>query len=701
MQRHQAKSVALDDHLREMAELPMSLPLQEDSPQAYYERMLLALTKARLRIEHLKKSAKPDFSLIQDLETHDEELDAEMRRFYARLYTNATPEMYAVADRFGFAYLEHIFNTYQDRGLFRVMARLQKNIKNLKLGKQREMLVSMYHSSFVGCGVKLDAKGRKRIRDINTRLMQLSLDYENNLKRHKAQTVIIVKTADELDGLSEETIAKAQQEAESRGYAGKYALTLETTAGGDFFMSSSPVMPRLKDRKLRRRLWTRFTERGSTEGADNTPLVMEIARLRYEHAQLLGYKSHAHECAGNRMLLKVTDVKPFLDHLLEATKAAAESEFQDITAFARETDGIETVEPWDIAYYIEKMKVTRFGLDTEAVKEYLPVEQVLKGFFEHCKKLFDISFHDRTPAGQGPLETRVFEVFDRATGSNLGTVEFDLFSRDGKESGAWMMPLRNRRILRDGSEGKPIANISCNFEHPKGGKPALLTIEDVKVLFHEGGHALHELLTEVKSPTISGTNVDTDLVELPSIIQENWVTEPETLRMIGRHYETGRPMPRSMVKAISQSRNFMAGIGLLHHLHRCYLDVAWHLDFYPRLRSVSAYERSVLSGKTVLPQHGSILSNSFTHIFSGGYSFGYYGYEWSQRMADHAFAIFKRKGLYNRDLAKKFRKALLARNTGCGWTQFRSFSKRDPHPNASLRARGIDAASLRRRLKIS
>lgn len=680
-------------HLQEMAKLPAPPTSEKDAGERAYQTVLHAIVRARLRIELIKKTPYKagSFKVIEALEMHDEELDACLRTYYSDLYDNSAPALEKAASKIESAFLGYYYDVYQDAALFALVEKVYQNAGGQRQTWRQKNLASLYRHAFVYAGVRLTPGKRANLRNIGFRLTHLAQQFEKNLKETRAAAAVILASPARLAGLSPEILEIAAKEAAKRGQKGKYALTPAISGGSsDWFMMSSPIMAHLEDRALREKIWRMHASAGATPARDNSAVVIEIARLRHAHARLLGFKSHAHEVSASRMIRDVRDVAPFLDHLLESALPAAQNDHDDLAQLAMERDGIKKLEPWDIAYYAEKLRTRRYGLEQKQVSEYLPLEAVLGGFFMHAKKLFGLGFHEYSdPASLNP-DIRTFDVFDTTRGKHIGTLRLDLHARPNKYAGAWMLALRNRRRLQNGSEGAPIAHISCNFPRPSGNTPPLLTGDDVRTLFHEGGHALHELLSKETYPTLSGTNVDTDVVELPSLIQENWATEPETLALFARHYETGKPMPRKMAQKIHESRNFMAGFNLLHHLHLCYLDAAWHLDFSPRTRSIDAFERKILQEKTILDGHGYPRSTSFMHAFGGSYSFAYYGYEWSQRMADHAYGIFRRKGIYNKSVAEKFRKAVLARNVCCGWTQFRAFTGgRNAHKDASLHARGL------------
>lgn len=632
---------------------------------------------ARGRIDALKKSGKNDFSIIVELETCDEELAEVLEVFYSLLGTDTNDAMQALAQEIGPISAAFSSEISQDEDLFKMVDALWEKRDTLNNHVQLAVL-EKHWKGFVRNGALLDRAGKTRLKDIDSEMSQLGPKFSDNMRKSaKAFELLITDKAD-LAGLPESATDAAKEEAQSKGHKDAWLFTLD-------YPSYVPFMTYADNRALREKMWRAFSARAFGDEFDNQETVKRIVSLRHERANLLGYKSHADFVLERRMAESPARVMEFLMRQKDVAQPIARREMQELKDFA----GIE-MKPWDVGYYSEKLKKQKYDFDSELLRPYFSVDAVLKGCFTHCEKLFGLTFRDTQGYSVYHPEVQTFEVVDTDSGKALGLLYADFFPRDGKQSGAWQGTFRERRIMRDGKTGLPLSVIVCNFTKPTADKPALLSFDEVETLFHEMGHALHTLLTVIDYPSVSGTSVYWDFVELPSQIMENWLTEKETLDLFARHYETGETIPQKFIDALKRSQNFMSGWFVMRQLQFCLLDMAWHSKDPSGIERVLEFERSVLDPLALIPYEGGCVTTSFSHCFAGGYSAGYYSYQWAEVLDADAFALFKEKGLYNPEVGRAFRDHVLSKGgSEPPLALFRAFRGRDPDPDASLRRKGL------------
>jgi peptidyl-dipeptidase Dcp len=421
---------------------------------------------------------------------------------------------------------------------------------------------------------------------------------------------------------------------------------------------------------------------------DNTENVKRIVELRHKRANLLGYESHSHFVLEERMAQHPDKVKAFLNDLLEKAKPAAQKEFAELTAFARELDGIEQLEKWDGAYYSEKLKQKLFSLDDELLKPYFKLENVLNGAFRIAEKLFGIRFKEVFDIDKYHDDVQTFEVLD-FEGKLVAIFYADFFPRKGKRNGAWMTSFKPQYI-KNGVNERPHVSIVCNFTPPTETKPSLLTFNEVTTLFHEFGHALHGMLANTTYPSLSGTSVYWDFVELPSQVMENWCYEPEALALFAKHYLTGEVIPQQYVEKIKESASFLEGMATLRQLSFGLLDMAYH-GKSQTIDDVKAFEKAAFEGTSLYPDvEENCMSTSFSHIFQGGYSSGYYSYKWAEVLDADAFAYFQEKGIFNHEVATKFKDNVLSKGgTELPMELYKKFRGQEPKVEALLKRAGL------------
>lgn len=455
-------------------------------------------------------------------------------------------------------------------------------------------------------------------------------------------------------------------------------------------------MTYVDDRELRKELSMAFGSKAFKDEFDNQDNVLQIATLRYERAQLLGYETHAHFVLEERMAMTPEKVMEFSNDILEKAKPAAERDFMELQNFAIATasksevsEPITQLQKWDAAYYAEKLKKQLFELDDELLKPYFKLENVIDGAFEVANRLFGLSFEKTTQVDKYHDDVMTYEVKNE-DGSLNSIFYADFFPRKGKRNGAWMTSFKSQYVENDSNE-RPHVSIVCNFTKPTQTKPSLLTFNEVTTLFHEFGHALHGMLANTHYRSLSGTSVYWDFVELPSQILENWCYEKEALEIFARHYETGEVIPLEYIEKIKKAANFQEGLQTLRQLSFGMLDMSWHGINPSDIKDVKAHERTVFDKTDLYPDvTSSCMSTAFGHIFQGGYSAGYYSYKWAEVLDADAFEVFKEKGIFDRSTATSFKDHILSKGgTENPMLLYKRFRGSEPKIDALLKRAGL------------
>jgi peptidyl-dipeptidase Dcp len=495
---------------------------------------------------------------------------------------------------------------------------------------------------------------------------------------------LVIESKKDLAGLPQGLIDAAAADAKAKGKEGKWVFTL----------SNSSVMPFLQyssNRELRKQIWNAYQTKGNHDDElDNKKNAVELANLRGQKARLLGFKSHANYVLEESMAKTPENVNKLLNDLWKPALEIAKTEASDIQKMMAK-DGIKgTVQPYDWRYYTEKIRKERFDLDEEELKPYFSLENVRKGVFQVTEKLYGIQFKELNNVPKYHQDASVWEVTE-ANGTLVGVIYMDFFPRDSKRGGAWMTSYRTQKTV-DGKRLAPVISIVCNFTKPSGDVPALLTFDEVTTFFHEFGHALHGLLSNVTYRSLAGTSVPRDFVELPSQIMENWAAEPEVLKMYAKHYKTGEVIPEALVNKLKKAGTFDQGFATTEYLAASLLDLAYHSQTKDITTDANNFEKAAM---TKIGLIGSIIpryrSTYFSHIFSGGYSSGYYSYIWSGVLDTDAFEVFKTTTLFNPEKAKSFRENVLEKGgTEDPMVLYTRFRGAEPSIEPLLRKRGLD-----------
>ncbi len=578
----------------------------------------------------------------------------------------------------------------QNRPLYERVQALADSDEFTALEQPRQQAVKNMLRDFKLSGVALDGDQAKRFADIQQRLSELSTAYSNHVLDATDGWQKIVAHRESLAGVPESVLDNLAAAAEAAGETG-YRLSLDIP-------SYLPVMQYCENGELRRELYEAFVTRASAlspsgQQWDNGPLMVELLQLRHEQARLLGFANYAEKSLASKMAPSCEAVLGFLVELAEASKPVAEQELRELQAFAAEL-GQQQLEAWDIPYFGEKLRETRYAVSQEELRPYFPVERVLAGLFKVAGQLFEVEIVERE-ADLWHADARCFEL--RRGGDVIAEFYVDLYARANKRGGAWMADCRGRRRLDDGQLQRPVAFLVCNFTPPSADRPSLLTHNEVTTLFHEFGHGLHHMLSQVNCLAVSGINgVAWDAVELPSQFLENWCWEKAVIPDISAHYQTGEPLPEALLDKLLAAKNFQSGMQMLRQIEFSLFDFRLHMRGDIRSEAqIGELMSEVRQQVSVLqPPAFNRFQNSFSHIFAGGYAAGYYSYKWAEVLSADAFSLFEERGVMDRQTGLKFRRDILEQGGARDAAElFRQFRGREPANDALLRHSGIVAGA--------
>ncbi len=600
------------------------------------------------------------------------------------LSAHTSDELQAVAQELAPTLSAHYDGIFLDAKLFARIKAVYEQRDQLSLNPEQKQLLEKFYKDFVRAGAGLDEAKKARLKEINQELAVLELKFaENVLKETNAFELVIDNEAD-LEGLPRNVVAAAAEAAKERGREGKWVFTLHKPSLIPFLQYS----PR---RELREKLFQAYINRGNNGNQhDNKALVARTIALRIEKAGLLGYKTWADYVLEENMARTPENVYKFLDQVWKPALKRAREEAAELQKLIAAEGGNFKLEPWDWWYYAEKLRKQKYDLDEEMLRPYLKLENVIEGVFLLANKLYGLKFEERKDIPVYHPDVRVFEVKE-ADGRQVGLLYTDYFPRASKGAGAWMNALRDAYRM-DGRRIVPLI-INCgNFTKSTPEQPSLLSWEEVTTLFHEFGHALHGLLSDCAYLRLTGTNVARDFVELPSQIMENWVAEPEFIKLFARHYQTGEPIPDELIAKIKKAQHFNQGFVTVEYMSACYLDLDWHVLTEPvKTEEVMDFENRSLARIGLIPEIVvRYRSPYFSHIFAGGYSAGYYSYIWAEVLDADAFEAFKEKGLFDAETARAFRENILARGgSEDPMALYVKFRGREPKVEPMLKRRGL------------
>ncbi|WP_025743987.1 M3 family metallopeptidase [Aquimarina pacifica] len=566
--------------------------------------------------------------------------------------------------------------------LFKKIETVYSQKETLDLTTEQLQLLDKRYKSFSRNGANLPDQKKEKLRAIDKELSSLSLKFGENVLAETNKFEMLLTDESDLSGLPEGAKEAAKAMAKEKGKEG-WLITLD-------YPSYIPFITYADNRALRKKLALAFGSKGfHNDELDNQDTVLQIANLRHQRAELLGYASHAHYVLEERMAETPDKVFSFLEEILQKAKPAAEREFKQLESFAKDLDEIDQLQKWDGAYYSEKLKQKLFDLDDEKLKPYFKLENVIDGVFTIASKLFGLNFEPTSEVDIYSEEVKTYDVTDQ-DGNPIALFYADFHPRPGKRNGAWMTSYKSQ-MKKNGKNIRPHVSIVCNFTKPTPSKPSLLTFNEVTTLFHEFGHALHGMLANTKYPGLSGTSVYWDFVELPSQVFENWCYEKEALELFAKHYETGEVIPMELIEKIKKSSTYMEGMATLRQLSFGLLDMSWHSKNPKDIKSVKVHEKKTFAGTSLYPDvEENCMSTSFSHIFQGGYSAGYYSYKWAEVLDADAFEYFKENGIFDPEIAGKFKEHVLSKGgTENPMTLYKRFRGQEPKPEALLRRAGL------------
>lgn len=643
-----------------------------------------ALKEARAEVDAIADDpSEPTFeNTIERLEYSGRTLDRVSGIFFNLLEAESDDEMQKIAEEVSPLLTEHSMYVSLNSRLFERVRKVYEKKESLRLDKEAAMLLEDTYKSFTRNGAALSDEDKKTYGKYAEELSLLSLRFGKNVLDATNAYMLRITDRSRLEGLPDYVLEMGAAAAKEKGVDG-WVFTLE-------YPSYSPFMKYCRDRELRREMYMAYSTRGASGEYDNRQTVKRITGLRMKMAELLGYGTYADYALEERMAKTSAAVDSFLSGLLGRTLPFARVEVDRLFSFAKENGFTDSrLQPWDFPYWAERYQEAEFSLNEELLKPYFRLENCIEAVLGLAGTLYGLRFEERHDIPVYHKDVKVFDVTDE-TGRHLALFYADFFPRPGKRGGAWMTEFRGQGVLNDVEE-RPFISIVTNFTKPGKDSPSLLTHSELVTFLHEFGHALHGIMAEGRYPSLTGTNVARDFVELPSQIMENWAYEPEYLDSFAKDWRTGEPIPHDLVKKIVDAQNYLAGYYQVRQLQFGILDMAWNtLKTLPE-EEVEAFERRVLEPSSVLPKaEGTIISTSFNHIFSGGYAAGYYSYKWAEALEADAFSLFKEKGIFSREVAGSFRENILSKGgSEDAAVLYRRFRGRDPEPEALMRKLGL------------
>jgi Zn-dependent oligopeptidase len=670
---------------------PFSQIKIEDYKPAFIENIKTAKAEIDTIINNPES---PTFeNTIEALEFSGNTLDRVSSIFFNLNSAETSDEMQKIAQEVTPLLTEFSNDITLNEDLFKRIKSVYEQKDALNLSTEQATLLDKKFKSFSRNGALLSEEKKSKLREIDTELAKLKLTFSENVLAETNNYQLHITNENDLKGLPEGAIEAAKSlRSQSLGMINKegYIFTLDMP-------SYLPFMTYLDNRELRKEMAIAAGKKAFQNNEfDNQEITLKIAKLRFERANLLGYETHSHFVLEERMAQNPDKVKSFLNDLLVKAKPAAEREFAQLSAFAKELDGIKKLEKWDGAYYSEKLKQKLFNLDDEKLKPYFQLENVLNGAFTIAGKLYGLTFTEVFDIDKYHEEVTTYEVKDEF-GELIAIFYADFFPRKGKRNGAWMTSFKSQYIkdayppdMQEKNERPHISNV-CNFTKPTETKPSLLTFNEVTTLFHEFGHGLHGMLANTTYPSLSGTSVYWDFVELPSQVMENWCYEPEALALFAKHYQTGEIIPQEYVNKIKESASFQEGMATMRQLSFGLLDMAFHSDNPSEINDIKAFEKQAMEDTTLYPDVAeNCMAVSFSHIFNGGYSSGYYSYKWAEVLDADAFAYFQEKGIFDKETATKFKENVLSKGgTELPMELYKRFRGQEPKVDALLKRAGL------------
>lgn len=661
-----------------------AIPFDKIKPEHFMPALEAAIDEAKKEYEAIKKEEVISFdTIIERAEEAESTLDQVTNIFYALYSAECVDEINEISQKFSETLTKYSSDITLDRRIFAQVQKLWEQRDQMKLTEEQLVILDDMYKGFARNGALLDESGKQRLREIDEKLASVGLKFSENVRKATNAYALFVENEADLKGMPESVLEQAKETAKEKGREDAWAFTLH-------FPSYLPFMQYCQNRELRKEIAEAASVKAVEGEFSNQENIKETLKLRHERARLLGYDDHAHYTLEKRMAGDAKTVTSFLENILEKARPAATREFGRLKALKRELTGedLEDFHKYDGPFYTEILKKRELNIDDELLRPYFKLENVIDGVFTVANKLYGINFEEKNIPVYHP-DVKTYEVTDE-NGKFVGLFYADFFPREAKRPGAWMTDLRAQG-LQHGEIKRPFVSIVCNFTKPTGKKPSLLTLDEVLTLFHEFGHALHGLLSNVHYRAKSGTSVYWDFVELPSQIMENWVTEKECLDLFAKHYETGEKIPQEYVDKIKESQGFLEGMGTLRQISFAFLDMAFHTADPDSITDVVGFEHKIMEDYELYPRvEKQNMAASFGHIFAGGYAAGYYSYKWAEVLDADAFEAFKEKGIFDKETATKFKENILEKGGSLPPAElYQAFRGKDADPDALLRRAGL------------
>lgn len=660
-------------------------PFNDIKTEHYLPAFQEAIAAAKAEMAQIADNpAAADFeNTVVALDRAGDQLSSVADLFFNILECNGDDEMQAAAEQIQPLLVEYENEIYQNPTLFaRVKAVYDQQQADHALQGADKILLDKTYDAFVSGGANLSETDKVRYRELTMELANRQLDFgQRALKATNAWFVHLEKGSLRLAGIPDSALMLAEQKAANKNLEG-YVFDLSAP-------DVNTVLSYADDRTLREEVYMHSSKKAYRDEFDNCENIKEILKCREEIAHLLGYQHYADYALRNRMAKDLTHVYKLLDELKAAALPAAHREIEELKQFAKNQGFEGEFQRWDLSYYMEKLRQEKFNLDMEKLKVYFPLNQVIDGVFGLASTLYELRFVPSEEIQKYHPEVLVYEVY-RAD-KFMAVLYLDFHPRSTKRSGAWMTEFRDQHVTADGQDVRPLVSLVMNFTPPTAEQPSLLTVNEVNTFLHEFGHALNGMLSEVKYSTLSGTHSPRDFVELPSQLNENWLTEPEFLQTFAKHYQTGELIPEKYVTQLKNLDQFMAGYLCVRQLSFGYLDMMWHTKPASEISDIRTLERAVFDTVEVLPVvPGTCMSPTFGHLFSGGYAAGYYGYKWAEMLEADAFALFKETGVMNKETAKRYLETILSKGGSVdAMEMFVNFRGREPKIDALLERDGL------------
>lgn len=638
---------------------------------------------------------EPTFeNIIEALAFSGEQLDVASNIFFNLNSAETSDELQQIAQEVSPILTEYSSKISQNEALFNKIKKVYDEKEKYNLNEEQQMLLNETYKGFVRSGALLNKEDKEKLKKISMDLSLKSLQFGQNVLASTNNYFKHITNKEDLAGIPEAILEQYAEEAKERNLDG-YVLTLQ-------YPSYIPLMTYAENRELRKEIALANGKKSFDGGEfDNQDLIKELLNLKQQKAELLGYATYADYVLEERMAKSPTKVIDFLNELLTKAKPYAEKEIEELKALAK-ADGIDEMQGYDHAFYAEKLRKAKYDLNDEELKPYFPLDQVQEAVFGLSKQLFGLTFVERNDIPKYHEDVKVYEVFEnqesrtknqepstdnqQPTTSYKALLYVDYFPRKGKRAGAWMTSYKNQ-YKKDGENSRPHISIVCNFSKPTKDTPSLLTFQEVTTLFHEFGHALHGMLANTQYMNLSGTSVKWDFVELPSQFLENFCYEPEFLKTFAKHYKTGEILPDEKIEKIAQSKNFMEGYQTLRQIGFGLLDMNYHTKVEElENKSVKEFEDNYTKATQLYPVNPkSAMSPSFSHIFQGGYSAGYYSYKWAEVLDADAFQYFKENGIFNPEIAAKYKILLSSGGTKDPMELYKNFRGSEPKVESLLK----------------